>query len=168
MKSATVRTEAIRKLVDLIGEIRIAMLTTVTQDGALRSRPLLTLRADFDGDLWFMTKAESAKVQEVEGDRRVSLSYAKPESNAYVAISGTARLVSDPQRAADLWDPSFQHWFPGGPGDPTLALIRVTAERAEYWEAPPLTWPFVAGFVVTAPGQWDDPAFHAKIELTED
>lgn len=168
MDSPADRAEAVRKLADLIGEIRVAMLTTVTEDGALRSRPLLTLKCEFDGDLWFITKAESAKVREVEGHPRVSLSYAKPEANTYVAVSGTARVVSDPQKAADLWDPSFQHWFPSGPADPTLALIRITAARAEYWEAPPLTWPFVAGFVVTAPGQWDDPAFHASIVLTND
>ncbi len=168
MDAQTDHDRAIRKLAELIGEIRVAMLTTVTEDGALWSRPLLTQRARFDGDLWFITRAESAKVREVQRHRRVSLSYAKPEANAYVTVSGTAEVVSDPKKAEELWDPSYQRWFPGGTSDPDLALIRVRAERAEYWEAPTLTWPFVAGFVVMAPGQRDDPGFHAKIVLKKD
>jgi general stress protein 26 len=168
MGPKTERDQAIRKLAELIGEIRVAMLTTVTEDGALWSRPLLTQRARFDGDLWFITKAESAKVREVQQHRRVSLSYAKPEANAYVTVAGTAQVVSDPKKAEELWDASYQRWFPGGPSDPDLALIRVSAERAEYWEAPTLTWPFVAGFVVTAPDQTDDPEFHARIVLKKD
>ena len=27
-------------------------------------------------------------------------------------------------------------WFPKGEDDPEIALIRVTAEKAEYWDAP--------------------------------
>ncbi len=38
----TQREQAVRKLAELIGKIRIAMLTTVTEAGTLWSRPLLT------------------------------------------------------------------------------------------------------------------------------
>ena len=34
------RDSSIRKLAELIGEIRIAMLTTTTEDGSFRSRPM--------------------------------------------------------------------------------------------------------------------------------
>jgi general stress protein 26 len=162
------REQAIRKLAELIEKIRIAMLTTVSEDGTLWSRPITTQRARFDGDLWFITRLESPKAREVRQHRQVSLSYVRPEENAYVSVSGTAQLVSDPKKAAELWDPSYQDWFPGGPSDPHLVLIRVSVERAEYWDAPALTWPFVAAFVVLAPEQRDDPEFHAKIVLKKD
>jgi general stress protein 26 len=162
------RDQAIRKLAELIGRIRIAMLTTVTEEGALWSRPITTQRARFDGDLWFITRLEAPKAQEVRQHRQVSLSYVRPEENIYVSVSGTAQLVSDPKKVEELWDPSYQYWFPGGASDPHLALIRVSVERAEYWDAPALTWPLMAGFVVLAPEQRDNPEFHARIVLKKD
>jgi general stress protein 26 len=165
MDPQTEREQAIRKLAELIGKIRIAMLTTITEEGSLWSRPITTQRASFDGDLWFITKLDSPKAREVGLNRRVSLSYARPEENVYVSVSGTAQIVSDPKKAEQLWDPSYQRWFPGGPGDPSLALIRVSVERAEYWDAPALTWLFEAGFVVMAPEQRDNAEFHARIVL---
>jgi general stress protein 26 len=165
MRPQTERDQAIQKLAALIGEIRIAMLTTVTEEGALWSRPITTQRTVFDGDLWFITKLESPKAREVGLNRRVSLSYVRPQENIYVSVSGMAQIVSDPQKAEQLWDPSYLRWFPGGPDDPSLVLIRVRVERAEYWDAPALTWPFEAGFVVLAPEQRDNPEFHARITL---
>ena len=93
------------------------------------------------------------------------LTYAKPGDNCYVAIAGTAEVIVDAKKVQDLWAPSYQAWFPGGPNDPDLALIKVSVETAEYWSAPALTWPLSAGFVVMAPAQRDDPQFHARIVL---
>ena len=139
------RDSSIRKLAELIGEIRIAMLTTTTEDGSFRSRPMTTQRAKFDGKLWFFTKRESAKADEMRRHRRVSLSYAKPEDNSYVSISGTAELISDQKKAQELWDPSYEQWFPQGPSDPSLILIRVTVEQAEYWHAPSSVFTYGGG-----------------------
>ena len=44
-------------------------------------------------------------------------------------------------------------------------LIRVTVERAEYWDAPKLTSRLVAGFVTLSPDRLHDPEFHARITL---
>ena len=95
----------------------------------------------------------------------MGLTYNSPGHNMYVSLSGTARGVVDQKKAADLWDPSYQTWFPGGPHHPDLALIHVSVERAEYWSAPALTWPLAARFVAMAPEHRDDPEFHARIVL---
>lgn len=159
------REEAVKRLAALIGQIKIAMVTTVTGEGALQSRPITTQGARFDGDLWFFTRIGSSKVEDLQEDRRVSLTYSSPRDNAYVSLSGNARVLADAAKSAELWDPSYQAWFPDGPSDPELALIHVSVERAEYWAAPALTWPLSAGFVVMAPEQRDDPEFHARIVL---
>ena len=44
----------------------------------------------------------------------MGLTYNSPGHNMYVSLSGTARGVVDQKKAADLWDPSYQTWFPGG------------------------------------------------------
>jgi general stress protein 26 len=126
----------IEKIHDLIKGIRFAMLTTVDTDGSLRSRPMATQEAELDGELWFFTGASSPKVNEVERDHRVNLSYAAPDDNTYVSISGTARLVRDKAKAKELWNPALKAWFPEGLDDPDLALLRVKVEKAEYWDSP--------------------------------
>lgn len=165
MAHDTEREQAVGKLAALIRQTRIGMLTTLTEEGAFRSRPVTTHGARFDGDPWFLTRVDSAKLDQVRQHRRVGLTYAEPTHNTYVSLSGTAQVVLDRAKAEELWDPSYQGWFPGGPSDPDLALIKVTVERAEYWAAPALTWPLSAGFVVMASDQRDDPWFHASIVL---
>ncbi len=58
---------------DMIKDIRIAMLTTVDEDGTLRSRPMGTQDVESDGDLWFFTYDPSGKTEEVKRDQQVNL-----------------------------------------------------------------------------------------------
>ena len=124
------------KLGELIKDMRIAMLTTVEADGTLHTRPLATLRYANDGELWFFTSLDSAKVHEIEEDRHASVTYSDMEQNIYVAVSGTADIVRDRNKAEELWSPMAKAWFPKGLDDPQLALLRVKIARAEYWDSP--------------------------------
>src|SRR5947199_3753846 len=87
------RNESIEKLRDLIKGIKIAMLTTAEDDGTLRSRPMVTQEADFDGDLWFFTEMSAPKVREAQEHRQVNVSYIG--DNKWISVSGTAELVGD-------------------------------------------------------------------------
>jgi general stress protein 26 len=127
--------EGIKKLADLVREIPVAMLTTRDQDGSLRSRPMMTQKTEFVGDLWFFTQVPSAKTSEIRDDEQVNVSFADAGKNVFVSISGRASIVRDPQRARKLWNPTVVAWFPDGPDDANLALVRVTAEKAEYWDS---------------------------------
>ncbi len=128
------RERAIEKLAYLIGDIRIAMLTTF--DGsALSSRPMMTQETPFDGSLWFFTSASSLKAAELRAHPEVNLSYASTSDNRYVSVSGRASLVRDRDRAERLWSPLYRAWFPKGLDDPDLVLLKVDVEKAEYWDA---------------------------------
>jgi general stress protein 26 len=123
------------------------MLTTREPDGGLRSRPMMTQQVDFDGDLWFFTSASAPKAVELQNDDHVNLSYAEPGDQRYVSVSGTASLVRDTVQTRELWNPVFKAWFPDGPEDPDLALIKVKVEQAEYWDSPSGKMVQLAGFV---------------------
>jgi general stress protein 26 len=127
--------EDVKRLGEKIKGIRIAMLTTFHEDGTLRSRPMATQQMEFDGDLWFLTYADSPKVGEVQKDQQVNLSYAAPDDNRYVSVSGTAQLVRDRQKIDELWNPFYKAWFPNGKDDPNIALLKVNVTSAEYWDA---------------------------------
>jgi general stress protein 26 len=162
----TTREEAVAKLSELIKDIRIAMLTTQAPDGSLRGRPMATQDAPFDGELWFFTGAGSPKVDEIEEEHHVHLSYASPEDNRYVSVSGRASVVRDRNKAEELWSPAMKAWFPDGLDDPDLALLRVQVEGAEYWDSPSSTMVHVVGFVkAVTTGQRYQPGENEKLEF---
>ena len=108
--------EGLKKIGDLISEIRFAMLTTAAQDGTFDSRPMATQKKQFDGVLWFLTAQDSRKVDEI-------------------AIKGRANVSRDKATIHELWNPMYNAWFPGGEDDPQIRVLRVDVDEAEYWEA---------------------------------
>jgi general stress protein 26 len=166
MSEQTTREGQIRKLAELIMDIEFAMLTTVDADGSLRSRPMAVQRQEFDGDLWFFTKASTPKVEEVEREEEVNVSFARPDKQHYVSVSGKARVVRDRAKIEELWSPELKAWFPEGSDDPDLALLRVRAERAEYWDGQSSVVAHLIGFVkAVATGTSYEPGENKKVEL---
>ncbi len=135
------------KLGELIKDIKFAMLTTVDDDGSLRSRPMATQNKTFDGELWFFTHASSPKVHEIEHEHHVNISYAHPSDQTYVSVSGKARLVRDAKKNEELWTAPMKAWFPKGPEDPETALLSVTVDKAEYWDSASSAVVHMIGFV---------------------
>jgi general stress protein 26 len=124
------------ELVRLIRAIKIALLTTLDRDGQFHTRPVQTLQVEDDGTLWFFTDWSSPKVQELDRDTRVSVGFADPSRNTYVALSGLGTLLKDATKARALWSAEQRAFYPEGPDDPRLALLRVALHKAEYWIAP--------------------------------
>ena len=159
------RQESIKQVNDLIKEVQIAMLTTI-DGGVLRSRPMQTQEAEFDGDLWFFTSTDTHKTDEIEKDNRVNVAYALPSDNTYVSVSGTASLVNDKEKIEELWNPILKAWFPKGLDDPTLILLKVSVEQAEYWDSASSTVVQVVGFVkALVTGERADGGDHGRVNL---
>jgi general stress protein 26 len=129
------QTQALKKLNGLIHRMKIGMLTTLEDDGSLRSRPMAAVDRDFDGTLWFFTDVDTAKVHEVERQRRVNVAFAHPDQQQYLSLSGTATVLRDHRLFEEFWNPMLKTWFPEGLEDGKLALIRVDALSAEYWDS---------------------------------
>lgn len=125
------------KLRNLVKEIDYCMLTTICEDGTLVSRPMSSNKnIEFDGDLWFFTYGDSHKVMEAESNPQVNVAFADIKKQSYVSISGTAQLVRDKEKIQELWQPEYKIYFPDGVDTPDIALLKVTAHKAEFWDAP--------------------------------
>ena len=160
------RQAVIRKLGELIKDIEFAMFTTVAADGSLRSRPMATQKQDFDGALWFFTRRDSAKVEEVQNEMRANVAYADPDDQRYVSVSGTAQLINDHKKMEELWNPIYKAWFPQGLNDPQIALLRVNVESAEYWDSPNGKMVQLIGFVkAIVTGEQYHPGENEKLDL---
>jgi general stress protein 26 len=148
--TATAHTQKndLQKIRELIKDIDFCMLTTVDENGDLHSRPMSSNGdVDQNGDVWFFTNASSHKVAEIEQLPKVNVSFADPDDQRYVSISGTAQLSRDRAKIDELWRPEFKIWFPEGKDDPEIALLRVSLEKAEYWDSPSSTIGYALSFV---------------------
>lgn len=127
----------VKKLREIVKDLDFGMLTTVGENGELHSRPMSTNGdIEFDGDLWFFTYGRSHKVFEVQQEPKVNVSFSSPEKQRYLSMSGTAELVRDKAKIEELWRPVLKAWFPKGLDEPDIALLKVSVDRAEYWDSP--------------------------------
>ena len=138
----------LQKIRDMVKDIDFCMLTTVDENGDTHSRPMSS-NGDIDpnGDIWFFTAASSHKVSEIAKLPKVNVSFADPDNQHYVSITGKAQLVRDRQKIEELWRPEFKMWFPEGKDDPEVALLKVNLEKAEYWDSPSSTIGYAMDFV---------------------
>lgn len=132
-------TKKIEELYSLVEGIETAMLTSRRFDGTLISRPMATQEKRPRVDFWFVTSTETHKVDEIEAQPEVNLSYYNNKSREWVSVSGTARIVTDRDLIRTLYKPDWKAWFGdeggarnGGPNDPRLVLIEVEAHEATY------------------------------------
>lgn len=126
--------EANARMKDLVEDIDFTMLTTVDATGNLVGRPMSTRQMDENGDIWFFTSDHSKKVDEVEADHDVALSYIDAKGMRFVSVAGSARVVHDQAKMQELYSPSLDVWFEDGLETPGIALLRVTPVEAEFWE----------------------------------
>lgn len=123
----------LKKLKELINDVKMAMLCTI-QNGCLQSRPMATSKVDEQGNIWFFTNEYSGKIDQVQHDPHVCLSYSNPSKNTYLSITGEAELINNWAKIKELYNPTIKAWFPKGLDDPQLALLKVTTRQAEYWD----------------------------------
>ncbi|MCU1405891.1 MAG: ral stress protein [Glaciihabitans sp.] len=123
--------EDIQKVATLVKAAKVGVLTTVSAEGHLVSRPLAMQEIEFDGDLWFFTQHPSPKTDEIRENPEVNVAF--DSGKGWVSVAGTASVLQDPAKIDELWNTRAAAWFPDGREDPSIALIKVHAHTAEYW-----------------------------------
>lgn len=156
-----------QKLREMIKDIDFCMLTTLDENSDLHSRPMsLNSEVDQEGNLWFFTSSNSHKVSELTRTPKCNVSFADPEDNRFVSITGKAELIKERQKIEELWKPELKAWFPDGTDQADLALLRVGIEKAEYWDSPSSTVAQVVSFVsALVKGESADWGENKKLDL---
>lgn len=142
------RESDFEKLREMMKDIDLCMLTTVDESDDLHSRPM-SVNGDVDdeGNLWFFTSSNSHKASEIERTPNVNVSFIDSDKQHYVSVSGMAELVHDRQKIKELWKPVLKAWFPDGPEQADVALLKVHLKKAEYWDGPSSTIAQAVSFV---------------------
>jgi general stress protein 26 len=126
----------------LISDIPVAMV--VTHDGQgqnMRARPMAMRPAREERAIYFLTDVDAPKAEEIWRSETICLALADNQNQKYVSIAGHAEIMDDRDRVDEIWSIYDKAFWPRK-DDPRIRILRVTPERAEYWEG--------AGMVVTA------------------
>ena len=127
--------EALTKLRELLAQFRIAFMVTISE-GRAHARPLGVCGKpdEFDGTLWFITDRRSHKVEEISRGAETTLTFQNDERGTYAHMRGRATVVEDREKLATLYTPDQRTWFPDGPDDPNMTLVRFDVDDADYWD----------------------------------
>jgi general stress protein 26 len=123
-----------RKVAELLKGKRFGFLTTITMDGRLTSRPMTLQEVEFDGDLWFFAERDSTPVEQIAASPEVNVGVGS--GGNWVSLTGNAVVVEDAAQKRELWNSAVEAWFPQGPDDDSVVLIKVQAQSAECWDSP--------------------------------
>lgn len=111
----------------------VAMMTTL-DGGHMVSRPMYSLARPGEDLIYFVTRLDSGKMEELGSSAPVNLGYSNPERSEYVSVSGVARTSQDREKLRELWSLFAEAWLPEGPDGADVALIAVTPEEARIWD----------------------------------
>ncbi|WP_041776861.1 pyridoxamine 5'-phosphate oxidase family protein [Blastococcus saxobsidens] len=156
--------EDTRRVAELIKGERFGFLTTIAPGGNLTSRPMTLQEVEFDGDLWFFAERGSHPVTHVTATPQVNVGIGS--GGTWVSLTGSARVVDDLAKKKELWNSGVEAWFPNGPEDPDVVLIKVEGDSAEYWDSPGGRLATAFSFVkARATGERIDAGDNAKVDL---
>ncbi|RBY92785.1 pyridoxamine 5'-phosphate oxidase family protein [Blastococcus sp. TF02A-30] len=156
--------EDTRKVAELIKGERFGFLTTVMPGGKLTSRPMTLQEVEFDGDLWFFAERSSSPVAHITASPQVNVGIGS--GGTWVSLTGHARVVEDLAKKKELWNGAVEAWFPNGPEDPEVVLLKVEGDSAEYWDSPGGRLATAFSFVkAKATGERIDAGKNEKVDL---
>jgi general stress protein 26 len=109
---------------NIIEKVEICMLTT-RFSGGLRARPIEARPDRLAGLIVFVTDVHSVKEDEIEAAPDVGLTVIDLKDKAYLSITGRARVTRDAAKTKEVWRKTDEFWWPGGPADAHVSLLRA-------------------------------------------
>jgi len=127
--------KAVEKMKQLVEKAETCFFCTgVTSSGSPGTRPMSVQEVDEQGNLWFLSAADSHKNEELSRDRSVRLYFQASAHSGFVTLNGTASVSRDKARIEELWEPIIKTWFTEGKDDPRITVIKVTPTDGYYWD----------------------------------
>ena len=138
------RAQLIAAAREIMGTAHNCALITMDGGGRMRARAMDPFLPDDRMIVWLATNPKSLKVREIRRHPKVTLYYFERDEQAYVSLSGTARLVNDPKEKDRRWKDEWKAFYPNRRRD--YLLIAVEPERLEVVNVKkgivgdPITW----------------------------
>jgi general stress protein 26 len=127
--------EAVEKLKELAkGAENCFFCTSIKTGLPLSVRPMSVLDVDDNGNLWFMSQADSEKNKEIEADPFTHLFFQSHKNSGFLNVYGISEILEDREKVEELWTPLLKVWFQDGKEDEKISLIKVAPTHVYYWD----------------------------------
>jgi general stress protein 26 len=124
--------DAVDHVWEMMDKGHICMLATRHGD-AIRARPMAAQIAQTEHAVYFLTDERRHKDDEIRANPNVCLSFADPDAEDYVSVSGLAEVMNDRAKIKELWSMAAKAWWDSA-DDPNIRVLKVTPIDAEYWD----------------------------------
>lgn len=102
--------------------------------GSHGARPMAVQQVDEEGNLWFLSAADSHKNAELFLNPSVTLFFQGSAHSDFLMVHGTATVSKDKAKIEELWEPVIKTWFTEGVDDPRITVIKVEPVEGYYWD----------------------------------
>lgn len=126
--------KAIKKMAELIKDAQTCFFCTTSADGSMDARPMSVQQVDEQGNLWFLSAADSHKNQELKDDVSVRLFFQGSPHSDFLHLEGKATVSRDKAKIKELWKFVLKTWFTEGEDDPRITVIKVAPSHGYYWD----------------------------------
>jgi len=140
-KESASLADKVEALNEFTTKCQFAMLTTrIASTGQLNSRCMAIGAKESKGlDLLFFTNAESGKTSDLQTDSSCNVAFLD-STGQWASFAGNAKVDQDRSVIHKHYSPSLKAWLgdlgdgkhDGGPDDPRIGAIRVTARTITY------------------------------------
>lgn len=126
--------QAVEKMKSMAGDGHIVMFCCNLGEQPFDATPMSTQSVEDDGTIWFFSAKDSDRNTHLKQNNKTQLLYGNRNDADYLSVYGTSEVMYDKQKAEELWSPQVKVWFPEGPSDPNLSLIKFTPQEGYYWD----------------------------------
>jgi len=135
-----------------MAKVAICWAATPAANGDVSVRVVepIGVAPDEEWTIFFATSARSRKAKEIKRAGRLMLGYQHHPDRSYVALYGRAALTVERSVIRAHWREPWRVYFPGGPDDANLVIVRLIVDRIELCVPGVAPEPFGSGHVTVA------------------
>jgi general stress protein 26 len=127
--------EATQKIKELSKKAKVCLFCSNIKTGkAFSTRPMSVQKVDDEGNLWFLSAADSNKNNELNADMSVQLLFQGSSYSDFLTLYGKAIVSKSKEKIKELWEPILKDWFTEGIDDPRITVIKVEPNEGYYWD----------------------------------
>jgi general stress protein 26 len=127
-------------LIEAMRGIDFAMLSTITPQGDVASRPMSNNgEVEFSGTSYYFAWATARMCKDIAANPEVGLTFQAKGSlfekpPVFIVVQGAAKVVTDKTAFARHWNTGLDRWFTKGIDTPGVVMLEVAAQRMTYWD----------------------------------
>ncbi|MDO5553367.1 MAG: zinc ribbon domain-containing protein [Planctomycetia bacterium] len=119
------------KSLALLTQSATVVLCSISEEGYPRPCTLVRIGNDGIKKIYVATGASSRKTEQFRRNAKAGLCFSDAENG--VTLTGTVRILTDPQERSQYWQDWMIAHFPGGVSDPEFCVLEFTSHQATFW-----------------------------------